>query len=102
KSGIDKREQGKNPETVISVLKFYNSQPKPSGMDTPKYMSTSQNAPLSESVSEPSPPEIPPRPISTRKTNQPPQPQLPLVPQYSSAHKLPTPTKPPEIPAKMG
>lgn len=99
KAGIDKQEQGKNPETVISVLKFYNSQTKPAGMDTPKYMSTSQNAPLSESVSEPSPPEIPPRPISTRKPNQP---QQPLIPQYATVQKQGTSTKPPEIPAKMG
>ena len=73
-AGIDKQEQGKNPETVINVLKFYNSQNISTKTYTEKYMSTQtpehhyQLPPIIDtSLKVTAIPEVPPRPISTKK-----------------------------------
>ena len=105
-AGIDKQEQGKNPETVISVLKFYNSQNISAKTYTEKYMSTQtqehhyQPPPiptLDSSKLSGAIPDVPPRPMSTKHkvppsiASKPPQ---PIVMTSSPSGK------PPDIPEK--
>lgn len=103
-AGIDKQEQGKNPETVISVLKFYNSQNISAKTYTEKYMSTQTPehhyqpppVPNMELAKSGSIPEVPPRPPSTKQKVVPPviaqKPSPPVAVQGAS--------KPPDIPEK--